>query len=150
MQANADRRSTPLFSGNRAWLDGFRSLDSAGANLVDGDRLTPIAENNLGDRFDSTELRGLANSTGHTLEVNPSPGRMHLALAMSVTAMPEPSTPLLAAWMRRLRPSKTKHRRDPARTEEHRKFKRSFFSQRPPGDALEHLLMRSLHSVAAC
>jgi len=34
--------------------------------------------------------------------------------------------------------------------EEHRKFKRSFFSQRPPGDALEHLLMRSLHSVAAC
>jgi len=33
---------------------------------------------------------------------------------------------------------------------EYRKFKRTFFSQRTPGNALEHPLMRSLGSAAAC
>ena len=31
-----------------------------------------------------------------------------------------------------------------------RKFKRTFFSQWPPGNALEHPLMRSLSSASAC
>jgi len=37
-----------------------------------------------------------------------------------------------------------------AKEQEYRKFKRTFFSQRTPGNALEHPLMRSLGSAAAC
>ncbi len=33
---------------------------------------------------------------------------------------------------------------------EDRKFKRAFFSRRPPGNALDHPLVRSLDSAAAC
>lgn len=118
-----DWRNGPLFNGSdeylgngltadsRAWLDGVLSVDFTGANLVDGDRLVLIAAHTIGGRFDSTDWRGLANGTQLALALDSSPGRMQLVVAVSVTAVPEPATQLLAAlgglglaaWMRRRR-----------------------------------------------
>ena len=88
-------------AGSRAWLDGVLSVDFTGANLVDGDRLVLIAADTIGGQFDSTAWRGLPDGTQVPLISNP--GYTQLALAGSVTAVPEPSTALLAAWMRRRR-----------------------------------------------
>jgi len=120
LRAN-DWRSGPLFNGcveclgggltadSRAWLDGVLSVDFTGANLLDGDRLVLIAADVIGGRFAHTEWLGLANDTQLALGVESNLGRMQLVLAVSVTAVPEPSTALLAAlgglglaaWMRR-------------------------------------------------
>ena len=93
--ANADWRNGPLFSGGRAWLDGVLSIDFAGANLLDGDRLVVIAADTIGGGFDSTQWLNLPAGTGLSLQLNKD--HTQLALAVSVTAVPEPATPLLAA-----------------------------------------------------
>lgn len=90
----ADWRSGPLFSGTRAWLDGVLSIDFAGADLIDGDRLVVIAADTIGGSFGNTAWRNLPQGTGLSLQLNRE--GTQLALAVSVTAVPEPATPLLA------------------------------------------------------
>jgi len=80
-------------------------------HLFDGDRLVLIAADVIGGRFVHTEWMGLANDTQIALGVESNLGRMQLVLAVSVTAVPEPPTRLLAAlgglwlaaWIRRRR-----------------------------------------------
>ena len=90
----ADWRSGPLFSGTKTWLDGVLSIDFAGADLIDGDRLVVIAAGTIGGSFGNTAWRNLPQGTGLSLQLNRE--GTQLALAVSVTAVPEPATPLLA------------------------------------------------------